>query len=213
MRHTRTMIAGSLAGIITTALCSMGSAAPAFARGEAQRSAESSAAVSSTVGAASADEVEFGRLMLVLDSSGSMSESAGGGQSKIAAAKNALRRVVAGLPDEAEVGLRVFGSEVFSRTDPGSCSDTQQVVAPGTDNRTELRSAIGDYEPYGETPIPPRCAPRPTTSAPRAPARSCSSPTASRPAPLTPARSRGASPAPASTCTSTSSACRSRAGP
>ena len=92
-------------------------------------------------------------MQLVLDSSGSMSEPAAGGQSKIAAAKGALRTVVDGLPDEAQVGLRVYGATVFSRNDPGACTDSQEVVPPGTDNRDELRSAIASYKPYGETPI------------------------------------------------------------
>ncbi|MQW76336.1 VWA domain-containing protein [Nocardioides sp. dk4132] len=96
----------------------------------------------------------YGRMMLLLDASGSMSEPAGGGQTKIAAARKALTTVVEGLPDEAQVGLRVFGATVFSRTDKGSCTDSQVVVEPGTDNRDALRAAIGDYEPYGETPIP-----------------------------------------------------------
>lgn len=107
-----------------------------------------------TLPAADEPEGGFGRMMLVLDSSGSMAEPAGGGDTKIAAAKSALRTIVRDLPGDAQVGLRVFGAEVFSRTDPGSCADTQQVVAPGTDNRSELLDAIGDYEPYGETPIP-----------------------------------------------------------
>ncbi len=95
-----------------------------------------------------------GRMILVLDSSGSMAEPAGGGQTKIQAARTALERVVEGLPEEAEVGLRVFGAQVFSRGDAGACEDTQLVVEPGSDNRAELRAAIADYEPYGETPVP-----------------------------------------------------------
>ena len=98
-------------------------------------------------------EDETGRMQLVLDSSGSMSEPAAGGQSKIDAAKGALRTVVDGLPDEAQFGLRVYGATVFSRNDPGACTDSQEVVPPGTDNRDELRSAIARYKPYGETPI------------------------------------------------------------
>lgn len=94
------------------------------------------------------------RTMLLLDSSGSMAESAGGGKSKIDAAKSALRTVVKGLPDDAEVGLRVFGAKVFSRTDAGSCEDSQVVVKPGLDNRDALLSEIDTYKPYGETPIP-----------------------------------------------------------
>lgn len=97
---------------------------------------------------------DYGRMMLLLDSSGSMAEPAGGGQTKIAAARQALEGVVRSLPEEATVGLRVFGAKVFSRDDPGSCEDSQVVVPPGTDNRAELQAAVGDYEPFGETPIP-----------------------------------------------------------
>ena len=99
-------------------------------------------------------DADFGRTMLVLDASGSMSQPAGGGQTRIAAAKSALRTVVNGLPDEAQVGLRVFGAEVFSRSDAGACTDSQVVVEPGVDNRDALLEAIGEYQPYGETPIP-----------------------------------------------------------
>ena len=65
-----------------------------------------------------------------------------------------LTDVVRGLPGDAQVGLRVFGATVFSRTDKGACTDSQQVVAPGTDNRDDLLAAVDDYKPYGETPIP-----------------------------------------------------------
>ena len=106
-----------------------------------------------SIGSPDAAEEEIGRMQLVLDSSGSMSEPAAGGQTKIAAAKRALSDIVDGLPDQAQVGLRVYGAEVFSRNDPGACTDSQQVVAPGTDNRDELRAAIAGYRPYGETPI------------------------------------------------------------
>lgn len=96
---------------------------------------------------------EYGRVLLVLDSSGSMQEPAGGGQSKIRAAKDALAQVVDDLPEGADVGLRVFGSEVFSRDQPGACTDSELVVPPGTENRDALRAAIDDYQPFGETPI------------------------------------------------------------
>ena len=111
------------------------------------------APASPAAGAPAVADEEIGRMQLVLDSSGSMSEPATGGQSKIQAAKAALNTVVDGLPDEAQVGLRVYGATVFSRNDAGACTDSQQVVAPGTDNRDELRRAIAGYKPYGETPI------------------------------------------------------------
>jgi Ca-activated chloride channel homolog len=91
--------------------------------------------------------------MLVLDSSGSMAEPAGGGSTKIQAAKQALRDVVAALPEDAVVGMRVFGAEVFSRDQPGACTDSQQVVAPATGNREALLREVDRYRPYGETPI------------------------------------------------------------
>jgi Ca-activated chloride channel family protein len=93
-----------------------------------------------------------GKLVLLLDSSGSMKESAGG-QSKISAAKAALKEVVATLPDDAQVGVRVFGAKVFSAKDKGACTDTQNVVPVGPVDRDRIGKAVAGYKPYGETPI------------------------------------------------------------
>lgn len=92
------------------------------------------------------------KLVLVLDSSGSMKEKVGGA-SKISIAKKALNTVVGGLPAGASVGLRVYGATVFNRRDKGACTDSQLVVPIGTGNRAALRSEIKRYKPYGETPI------------------------------------------------------------
>ena len=107
-----------------------------------------------TTGTALADpDPASGKLVLVLDSSGSMKEPAGDGQTKIAAARTALTQVVTKLPPTAEVGLRVYGATVFKRTQPGACTDTQLTVPIGTNNRPQLQAAITKYKPYGETPI------------------------------------------------------------
>ena len=90
------------------------------------------------------------RMQLVLDSSGSMKEPAKGG-TKIEAAKQALDTVIDDLPGQAQVGMRVYGATVDSGK--GACTDSQEVVEPGTDNRDGLHSAIADYKPLGETPI------------------------------------------------------------
>lgn len=132
-RRTARTVAGRLVLALVSALTTL-LATPAGATGE--------------VGA------DHGRLILVLDSSGSMKEPAGGGVTRIRAAKEALGTVIDDLPAEAYVGLRVFGSEAFSRNDPGACEDTRLVVEPGTDNRDRLRQAVRSYTPYGETPIP-----------------------------------------------------------
>lgn len=100
----------------------------------------------------SADQ-DAGRLLLVLDASGSMADPASGGEPKIDAARTALRAMVGALPAEQEVGLRVYGATVFSADEPGACTDSQRVVDLGTDNRDELLEAVDAYAPYGETPI------------------------------------------------------------
>jgi len=96
---------------------------------------------------------DTGKLVMVLDSSGSMKEPAGDGKTKIVAARTALTQVVSKLPDDAQVGLRVYGATVFKRTQPGACTDTQLTVPIGTGNRPQLQAAIAKYKPYGETPI------------------------------------------------------------
>ena len=101
-----------------------------------------------------ADDKPVGRLMLVLDSSGSMSELTGDGRTRIDAAKDALRAVVNQLPDEQPVGMRVFGATQPTRAGAELyCSDSQNVATVATDNRDALNAAIDAYEPYGETPI------------------------------------------------------------
>lgn len=100
------------------------------------------------------DDKPVGRLMLVLDSSGSMSELTGDGRTRIDAAKDALRAVVNQLPDEQPVGMRVFGATQPTRAGAELyCSDSQNVAPVATDNRDDLSAAIDAYEPYGETPI------------------------------------------------------------
>lgn len=94
-----------------------------------------------------------GKLVMVLDSSGSMKEPAGDGKTKIVAARTALTQVVRKLPENAQVGLRVYGATVFKRSQPGACTDTQLTVPIGTGNRPQLLSAISRYKPFGETPI------------------------------------------------------------
>lgn len=92
-----------------------------------------------------------GKLMLVLDSSGSMKEKAAG-TTKIASAKSALGTVIDKLPAEQSVGLRVYGATVFAAKDKGACTDSQRAVDLGTDNRADLKKAVAKYKPYGETP-------------------------------------------------------------
>jgi Ca-activated chloride channel homolog len=94
---------------------------------------------------------EDGGLMVVLDSSGSMAELTADGTTRIAAARGALDAVMANLPAQNRVGLRVFGAT--PNAGAASCADSQLLVPIGTSNRDELRAAVGRYEPAGDTPI------------------------------------------------------------
>jgi Ca-activated chloride channel family protein len=95
-----------------------------------------------------------GKLLLVLDSSGSMKEPAGDGHSKITNAKEALSTVVSSLDPAAQVGLRVYGATVFDKSEPGACTDSQLVVPIGpAGDKKMLEAATATYKPYGETPI------------------------------------------------------------
>lgn len=96
-----------------------------------------------------------GKLLLLMDSSGSMREEAEGGQTKIEAAKSALKEVVTALPDNARVGMRVFGAKYEDTKHPKRCSDTDNVVPVGPIDRAALNTEIDKYKPLGGTPIGP----------------------------------------------------------
>ena len=71
-------------------------------------------------------------MILVVDASKSMKADDGTGRPKMAAAKAALNTLVDELPDDAKVGLRVYGSEVSGTGKAAGCADTKLVspVAP-----------------------------------------------------------------------------------
>lgn len=91
-----------------------------------------------------------GTLLAVLDSSGSMAGAAGGGQTKIQAARQALDAVVRSAPATTSLGMRVYGAT------SNSCTDSQLVVVPGVADaaqKARLSTAVGRYAPRGNTPI------------------------------------------------------------
>ncbi|MBD8868760.1 VWA domain-containing protein [Nocardioides donggukensis] len=90
-------------------------------------------------------------LLLVLDSSGSMKEPAGGGRTRFAAATRALDSVIGELPGDLAVGLRVYGATIADG--PGSCRDSELVVPVGPVDGRSLRAAVDRAEPTGNTPL------------------------------------------------------------
>ncbi|GAB3296048.1 VWA domain-containing protein [Epidermidibacterium keratini] len=92
------------------------------------------------------------KIMLVMDASGSMAGAADDGTPKIDAAKSALNAVVDEIPDNVEVGFRVFGAAADPGT-PEACTDSQLTAPLAAGNRDALKGAISSYTPKGETPI------------------------------------------------------------
>ncbi|GAA2042098.1 VWA domain-containing protein [Yaniella flava] len=96
---------------------------------------------------------EDNELLLVMDASGSMSESDDSDTVRIEAARDALHSVVDDLDDDLSVGLRVFSAQGETSND-AACQDSDLAVEIGSDNRDDLRDAIDSYDAVGDkTPI------------------------------------------------------------
>lgn len=89
---------------------------------------------------------------LILDLSGSMWLELESGEMKIDAAKSALKEIIPSLPDDINVGLRVYGATV-SGIDPDACTDSQKILPIAELDRDLLLTAIETREPKGGTPI------------------------------------------------------------
>ena len=95
-----------------------------------------------------AEEELGGALLLIMDASGSMREALPEGGTRLEAAKSALREVVAGLPEETEVGLQVLGGGLG-----GGCEATELIAPVEPLDPDGLSTAIDGFEAGGETPI------------------------------------------------------------
>lgn len=92
-------------------------------------------------------------LLIVMDASKSMSKPTGEGNTRLQAAKAALRSLVDGLPDDTRVGLRLYGHRVSGATRAEGCRDTELVAPVGDLDRAALVARIDSYEAVGFTPI------------------------------------------------------------
>lgn len=94
------------------------------------------------------------KILLVLDASASMNGPDPSGVTKLEAAKSALIGALGSLPEEADVGLRVYGATVDGpgRT-PAECADSQLVHPIEPLDKDGLTAAIQSFEAIGETPI------------------------------------------------------------
>jgi Ca-activated chloride channel family protein len=92
-------------------------------------------------------------VLIVMDASKSMAKPAGGGQTRLEAAKEALRTLVRELPEDARVGLRLYGHRFSETTEERGCTDTELVSPVGPLDRGALRKQIESYDAVGFTPI------------------------------------------------------------
>ncbi len=92
-------------------------------------------------------------VILILDASKSMKDDDGTGRPKFQAAKQALNTLVDELPDDAKVGLRVYGSQVSGTGRQAGCADTKLVSPVAALDREGLKQQISSLKPRGFTPI------------------------------------------------------------
>jgi Ca-activated chloride channel family protein len=82
-----------------------------------------------------------------------MNEPSGDGGTRLDAAKEALRELVPNLPDDANVGLRVYGGQVSGATRARACRDTELVAPVEPLDSGGLLERIDALEGRGRTPI------------------------------------------------------------
>lgn len=90
-------------------------------------------------------------LEIVLDVSGSMNTKLGDG-TRWSTALEVLTQVVAALPDDLNVGLRVYGHRYGSKS-AQTCQDTELLVPIGKLDRDRIEKATSQLKPRGETPL------------------------------------------------------------
>jgi hypothetical protein len=93
--------------------------------------------------------------MMILDSSGSMRGSAGGGERKIDVAEQALERFATGTPDRFNLGLVVYG-HVGSSAEADkerSCEGVEVAAELGEADYRTLPDLLDRYDPRGYTPV------------------------------------------------------------
>jgi Ca-activated chloride channel family protein len=99
---------------------------------------------------------ELSPVMVVLDSSGSMTaKDAGGGVSRMDAAKRAVGSMVDALPAQAQVGLAIYGANTGSggADKAAGCRDVRVVQPVGPVDKAGIKRAANATQARGYTPI------------------------------------------------------------
>jgi len=92
------------------------------------------------------------RVEIVLDVSGSMREKMGG-ETRMDAARKAIRRTLAGLQRDSVVGLRLYGHRMSPKNKAESCQDTELAIPFQVLDKPGFLAVVNRAKPRGETPI------------------------------------------------------------
>jgi hypothetical protein len=91
-------------------------------------------------------------LEIILDASGSMKTLMGPKQTRWGVALETLGKVLNALPDDFNVGLRMYGHRELS-TSPKTCTDSELVVPVRKLDRKGILARANLFKPKGETPL------------------------------------------------------------
>ncbi len=93
------------------------------------------------------------KLLFIFDASGSMRGRDAAGERKIGVARSVLKKLVASLPDDVRIGLRVYGHRYPRKPKDRSCTDSQLVVPFRRVDKEAFARFVDSIEPRGQTPI------------------------------------------------------------
>ncbi len=91
-------------------------------------------------------------ILFIIDASYSMKEKLAGGVQKMEAAKKVLQEALSKIPQNVNLGLRVFGQS-FTNIPSIDCRSSALLVPIGQGNRRAIIERIRQIMPYGLTPL------------------------------------------------------------
>jgi Mg-chelatase subunit ChlD len=91
-------------------------------------------------------------ILFIVDCSYSMKEGMGGGDQKMDAAKRVMQNALARIPNDVNIGLRVFG-QGFSSNPAFDCQQSTLLVPMAQGNRRSIIERIRQVHPFGLTPL------------------------------------------------------------
>lgn len=112
-------------------------------------------AVTLPTAANAAEPASDTQLLVIMDVSGSMKRKDGTGTTLIDGARKAVKQLMDEVPDDAKVGLRLYGSKYAGKAKAQGCVDTELAVpiADASTTADKITRAIDSAKPTGFTPI------------------------------------------------------------